>query len=128
MEWAFAITERLKNTDHYIQHSSHLAEIEINMHGNPLVILTAYMPHDASAEIKRLAAWEEMSNRIRNVTQQKRSGTRRPQCSFTCEKRRGGRMPGTSSVGKAISITTRKRRTTTRKYEQKHPYRTTKGT
>ena len=71
MEWAFAITERLKNTDHYIQHSSHLAEIEINMHGNPLVILTAYMPHDASAEIKRLAAWEEMSNRIRSVTHNK---------------------------------------------------------
>ena len=45
--------------------------MEINMHGNLLMILTAYMPHDASAEIKRLAAWEEMSNRIRNVTRDK---------------------------------------------------------
>ena len=41
------------------------------MHGNPLVILTAYMPHDASAEIKRLAAWEEISNRIRDITHNK---------------------------------------------------------
>ena len=60
-----------KYRNHCIQHSSHLAEMEINMHGNPLVILTAYMPHDASAEIKRLAAWEEISNRIRNVTHNK---------------------------------------------------------
>ena len=29
------------------------------------------MPHDASAEIKRLAAWEEMSNRIRNISHNK---------------------------------------------------------
>ena len=57
-----------KYRNHYIQHSSHLAEMEINMHGNPLVILTAHMPHDASAEMKRLAAWEEMSNRIRDTT------------------------------------------------------------
>ena len=60
-----------KYRNHYIQHSSHLAEMEINMHGNPLVILTAYMPHDASAEIKRLAAWEEMSNRIRSISHNK---------------------------------------------------------
>ena len=45
--------------------------MEINMHGNPLVILTAYMPHDASAETKRLTAWEEMSSRTRNITHNK---------------------------------------------------------
>ena len=60
-----------KYRNHYIQHSSHLAEMEINMHGNPLVILTAYMPHDASAELKRLTAWEEMSSRIREITRNK---------------------------------------------------------
>ena len=60
-----------KYRNHYIQHSSHLAEMEINMHANPLVIFTAYMPHDASAEIKRLAAWEEMSNIIRDITHNK---------------------------------------------------------
>ena len=59
MEWVYAIIEELGITEnHYVQHSSHLAEMEINMHGNPLVRLTAYMPHDASAEIQRLAAWE----------------------------------------------------------------------
>ena len=35
------------------------------------MILTAYMPHDARAQIKRLAAWEEMSNRTRSVTHNK---------------------------------------------------------
>ena len=60
-----------KYRNHYIQHSSHLAGMGINMHGNPLVILTAYMPHDASLEIKRLTAWEEMSNRIRIISHNK---------------------------------------------------------
>ena len=41
------------------------------MHGNPLVILSAHMPHDASAEIERLAAWEEMSNRTRGISHNK---------------------------------------------------------
>ena len=56
-----------KHRNHYIQHSSHLAEIEINMHSNPLAILSAYMPHDASNEIKRITACEEMSNRMRSA-------------------------------------------------------------
>ena len=60
-----------KYRNHYMQYGSHLAEMEIHMHGNPLVILTAYMPHDASAEIKRFAAWEEMSNRIRSISHNK---------------------------------------------------------
>ena len=50
-----------KYRNHYTQHSSHLSEMEINMHGNPLVVLSAYMPHDASEETNRLAAWEEMT-------------------------------------------------------------------
>ena len=57
-----------KYRNHYIQHSSRLAETEINMHGNPLAILSAYMPHAASNEINRLAAWEEMANRIGEIS------------------------------------------------------------
>ena len=41
------------------------------MHGKPLVILSAYMPHDASNEINRLAAWEEMANRIGEISHNK---------------------------------------------------------
>eukprot|EP00972_Heterocapsa_arctica_P017452 2578615-Heterocapsa_arctica.AAC.1 len=37
------------------------------MHGNPLVILTAYIPHDLVQEEKRLSVWESFSNRI-NLT------------------------------------------------------------
>eukprot|EP00972_Heterocapsa_arctica_P064261 9483984-Heterocapsa_arctica.AAC.1 len=39
-------------------------EIEINMHGNPLVIITAYMPHDGVNEDKRLPIWGNLSTRI----------------------------------------------------------------
>eukprot|EP00972_Heterocapsa_arctica_P055784 8228470-Heterocapsa_arctica.AAC.1 len=39
-------------------------DIEINMHGNPLVIITAYMPHDGVNEDKRLPIWQNLSNRI----------------------------------------------------------------
>ena len=60
------IIEKCRN--HYMQHGSHSAEMEINMHGNPLVILSAYMPHAASNEINRLAAWEEMANRIGEIS------------------------------------------------------------
>ena len=90
-----------KYRNHYIQHSSHLAEMGINMHGNPVVILTAYMPHDASAEIQRLAAWEGMSNRIRSISHNKNVVVlrRRPQCSYTCQKRGRRGMPRTSSLG-----------------------------
>ena len=41
------------------------------MHGNPLVILSACMPHDASNEINRLAAWEELANRIGEISHNK---------------------------------------------------------
>ena len=71
-EWAFATTGGLRSTEnHYLQHSSHLAEIEINMHGNTLVALSAYMPHHAPNEIKRLTAWEEMFNRISDISNNK---------------------------------------------------------
>ena len=64
-----------KYRNHYLQHSSHIAEIEINMHGNPLVILSLYMPHDASNEIKRHnmphAAWGKMFKRTRDISHNK---------------------------------------------------------
>ena len=41
------------------------------MHGNPLVILSAYMPHDASNEINRLAAWGEIAKRIGEISDNK---------------------------------------------------------
>ena len=71
MERVSATTEGLKYRNHYLQHSSHLAKMEINMHGNPLVILSASMPHDAPAEIERVAAWEEMFNSIRGMPHNK---------------------------------------------------------
>ena len=60
-----------KYRNHYIQHTSHLAEIEINMHGNPLAILSAYIPHDAANADARVAAWEGLSTRIVEISHNK---------------------------------------------------------
>eukprot|EP00972_Heterocapsa_arctica_P011594 1698268-Heterocapsa_arctica.AAC.1 len=42
-------------------------EIDINTRGNPLVIFTAYMPHDGDNEDMRLPTWENLSNRINSI-------------------------------------------------------------
>ena len=57
--------------NHYIQHTSHLAEIEINMHGNPLVIFSAYIPHDAANAEARVAAWDELPARVGKISHNK---------------------------------------------------------
>eukprot|EP00972_Heterocapsa_arctica_P042016 6196346-Heterocapsa_arctica.AAC.1 len=44
--------ERFRN--YYQQVDSNMIEIEINMHGNPLVIMSAYIPHDGVHEDSRL--------------------------------------------------------------------------
>ena len=60
-----------KYRHHYIQHTSHLAEIEINMHGNPLVIHSEYIPHDAVNADSRIAAWDGLSARIGEISNNK---------------------------------------------------------
>jgi exonuclease III len=42
------LLERYRN--HYQQIDSNMMNIEINMHGNSLVIITAYIPHDLVSE------------------------------------------------------------------------------
>ena len=58
----------------YVQISSNVATLELSMHRNPLVIVTAYMPHDAVLPIqqpRRIAAWEELETTINNITEAK---------------------------------------------------------
>ena len=43
-------------------------EIDINMHGNPFVVMCAYMPHDAVHEDSRLKVWENLSDRINQIS------------------------------------------------------------
>ena len=47
--------------NHYIQHSSYLVEMEINSHGNNLVILVVYTPHDNVHEPTRTNIWGKSS-------------------------------------------------------------------
>ena len=101
----FCYSRRIeKYSNHYIQHSSHLAEIEINMHGNPLVILSAYMPHDASNKIKLFTAWEDMSNIITCISHNSKCSIRRLQCSHTCKNNRGGRMSRTTHMTYGVKV------------------------
>ena len=60
-----------KYRNHYIQHTSHLAEIDINMHGNPLLILSVYIPHDAANADSRIAAWDRLSARRGEISNNK---------------------------------------------------------
>ena len=44
------------------------------MHGNPLVIISVYIPHDAvlpAIQRRRTAAWEELTNTVNNITEAK---------------------------------------------------------
>eukprot|EP00972_Heterocapsa_arctica_P090551 13360883-Heterocapsa_arctica.AAC.1 len=50
------------------QVDSNMMEIEINMHGNPLVIMSAYMPYDGVHEDSRLKVWEHLSDRINQTS------------------------------------------------------------
>eukprot|EP00972_Heterocapsa_arctica_P098127 14478323-Heterocapsa_arctica.AAC.1 len=59
-----------RNYDQHIDNN--MMEIEINMHGNPLVIMTAYMPHDGVNEDKRLPNWENLYNRITAIPPSKK--------------------------------------------------------
>ena len=57
-----------KYRNHYIQHSSHLVEMEINSHGNNLVILGVYIPHDLVHEPTRTNIWENLSKKINGLS------------------------------------------------------------
>ena len=46
--------------------------MELSMHGNPLVIISGYLPHDAAlqhVQPKRTAAWEELQDTICKITE-----------------------------------------------------------
>ena len=57
-----------KYQTHYIRHSSHLLEIEINSHGHNLVILGVYIPHDLVHEPTRTNIWEKLSRKINELS------------------------------------------------------------
>eukprot|EP00972_Heterocapsa_arctica_P064101 9457859-Heterocapsa_arctica.AAC.1 len=61
--------ERFRN--YYQQVDSNMMEIEINMHGDPLVIMSAYIPHDGVHEDSRLKLWEKLSDRINQISASK---------------------------------------------------------
>eukprot|EP00972_Heterocapsa_arctica_P066377 9794136-Heterocapsa_arctica.AAC.1 len=58
--------ERFRN--YYQQVDSHMMEIEISMHGKPLVIMCAYIPHDGVHEDSRLKVWDNLSDRVNQIS------------------------------------------------------------
>ena len=57
-----------------LQISSNVATMELSVHGNPLVIISCYLPHDAVLQLvqpKRTAAWEELQDTINKITEAK---------------------------------------------------------
>ena len=58
----------------YIQINSNVTTLELSMHGSPLVIISAYLPHDAVLPLqqpRRIAAWEELETTINNISEAK---------------------------------------------------------
>ena len=58
----------------YLKISSNVATMELCMHGNPLVIISCYLPRDAvlqHVQPKRTAAWEELQDTINKITEAK---------------------------------------------------------
>ena len=41
--------------------------MEINMHGNPLIIISVYIPHDDSDDNSRDRVWEDLNGFIGNI-------------------------------------------------------------
>eukprot|EP00972_Heterocapsa_arctica_P075577 11147987-Heterocapsa_arctica.AAC.1 len=58
--------ERFRN--YYQQVDSNMMEIEIKMHGEPLVVMSAYIPHDGVHEDSRLEVWGDLSDRINHIS------------------------------------------------------------
>ena len=57
-----------KYRNHYIQHSSHLIDMEIINHGNNLVILGVYILHDLVHEPTRTNIWKKLSRKISELS------------------------------------------------------------
>ena len=53
-----------KSRNNYKQIGSHIMTIEINMHGNPMVIASTYIPHDQTPDIPRQHAWDLLDETI----------------------------------------------------------------
>ena len=53
--------------NYYKQLSSNIMSMEINMHGNPMIIISAYIPHDDSDNNSRDRAWEDLSGFIGEI-------------------------------------------------------------
>ena len=56
-----------KYRNYYKQISSYIMSMEINMHGNPMIIISAYIPHDDSDNNSRDRAWEDLSGFIGDI-------------------------------------------------------------
>ena len=56
-----------KYRDYYKQISSNIMSMGISMHGNPMVIISTYMPHDDSDNNSRDRVWEYLSGFIGDI-------------------------------------------------------------
>ena len=54
--------EKFRND--YKQIDSHIMAVEINMHGDPMVIASTYIPHDQTPDIPRQHAWDLLDETI----------------------------------------------------------------
>ena len=56
-----------KYRNYYKQISSNIMSMEIDMHGNPIIIISAYIPHDDSDNNSRDKVWEYLNGFIGDI-------------------------------------------------------------
>ena len=56
-----------KHRNHYKQISSNIMPMETNMHGNPLTIISVYIPHDDGDNISRDKVWGDWNGFVGNI-------------------------------------------------------------
>ena len=59
-----------KYRNYYKQISSNIMSMEINMHGNPMIIISTYIPHDDSDNNSRDRVWEDLSGLLEKYQKQ----------------------------------------------------------
>ena len=96
-----------KYRTNYIQISSNVAALELSMHGSPLVIISAYLLHDAVLplqQLRRIAAWEELGATINNISGAKNISLWGLQCCLASHQRRRRRRHRTTHLWQGIRI------------------------
>ena len=107
-----------KYRNHYIQHTSHLAEIEKHTRQSISYIFSIYTTRRSERGRQSSSTGRTICQDRGDFAQQERTGTRRLQRGATRKKRGGIKVCWTSRLGKRAEVLIKSGEATTRRHEQ----------